>query len=140
MQIIIEDSKDKEDICKIFAIEEIVSEHDITLSCDDVQEILSCSGKKHLYIKESINKDSAFNAISQVFKDAKFSNQSVSKIENILISFHLHPSYPLMNLAAALDVIEIQVSEDATIIYGTKTDSSLDETYIKAIILLTTKK
>jgi cell division protein FtsZ len=49
----------------------------------------------------------------------------------------MHPDFPMMELAEAMDVVHESAHDDAEVIWGTSTDASLAENYVKITIVAT---
>ncbi|QOP45882.1 hypothetical protein [Sulfurimonas paralvinellae] len=60
----------------------------------------------------------------------------IDKIAGVLIHFVVHPDLPIMQIAEAMEIIHENAHYEADIIWGTTTDESVGENYVKATILL----
>jgi cell division protein FtsZ len=55
----------------------------------------------------------------------------------VLVHFDMHPDFPLMELAEAMEVVHESAHEEAEVIWGTSTDETLAENYVKITIVAT---
>jgi len=55
----------------------------------------------------------------------------------VLVHFHMHPDFPLLEMNEAMQVIEESADEDADIIFGTTTDETLSMDYIRVTLVAT---
>ena len=129
------------------AVEEVINgimgliiakgENDINLDFADIQAIMSHKGMALMGIGKSEGEDSANKAIKQAMEYASLENKSLCKVSGILIQFNVHPDFPIMEIAEAMEIIHEDAHDDADILFGTTTDKSLTKEYVKVTMILT---
>jgi cell division protein FtsZ len=62
---------------------------------------------------------------------------SINGAMGVLVHFKMHPDFPMMELAEAMDVVHDSAHEEAEVIWGTSTDASVPEDFIKITIVAT---
>ena len=112
-------------------------ENDINLDFVDVKNILSHDGVAFSGIGEYQGKNSATEAIKLAMKDSSLDYDLMYKISGILIHFLIHPNSPIMQIAEAMEIINENAHYEADIIWGTTTDESVGEKYVKVTVLFT---
>jgi len=55
----------------------------------------------------------------------------------VLVHFHMHPNFPMIETSEAMVVVQESAHEDADVIFGTSTDDTLPENYVKITIIAT---
>jgi len=55
----------------------------------------------------------------------------------VLVHFDIHPDYPIMEIGEAMSIIEESADEDASVIFGTTTNPSMDIDEVKITIVAT---
>ncbi len=111
--------------------------NDITLDFVDLQTIMSHKGMALMGVGECEGKNSANEAIKQSIEYALQDDILLNEVRGILIHFHIHPDFPIMEIAEAMEIIHDGVHDDADIIWGTTTNETVNIEYIKATMLLT---
>jgi len=112
-------------------------EYDITLNFVDFQKIMSYGGAAFAGIGEHEGENSATEAIKLAMKDSALDDDLMCKISGILIHFTIHPDLPIIEIAKAMERIDENAHYEADVIWGTTTDKSVSEKYVKATILFT---
>jgi len=109
--------------------------NDINLDFDDLKVIIEYGGVAFVGSGEAYGKDSATAALKLAIKDSSLEFSLIDKVAGFLIHFVMHPDFPLMQIAEAMELINENANYEADIIWGTTTDKTLDENYVKATIL-----
>ena len=55
----------------------------------------------------------------------------------VLVHFHIHPDYPILQISEAMETIEDHAHEDANVIFGTTTNSNMSVDEVKITIVAT---
>ena len=55
----------------------------------------------------------------------------------VLVHFNMHPNFSMIEISEAMNVVRESAHEDADVIFGTSTDHTLAEDYIKITIVAT---
>jgi len=105
-------------------------ENEINIDIADIDMLIN--GKDKIFVGLSKNGNSITNSINSV----KDFNQPLTDARSVLVHFTLHPNYPIMEVYEAMQSINDSVHEDADVLFGTTSDSSLDEDYIEVSLLL----
>jgi len=106
------------------------NENDINIDIADIDILIN--GKEKIFVGLSKNENSITNSINSV----KDFNQPLTDAKSVLVHFTLHPNYPIMEVYEAMQSINDSVHKDADVLFGTTSDSSLDEDYIEVSLLL----
>ena len=59
----------------------------------------------------------------------------MDKASGILIHLEMHPDFPVMDIADAMEIINENAHENADIIWGTSTFESVGEDYVRVSVL-----
>ena len=110
-------------------------DNDINLDFDDVKVIMNHGGIAFVGSGEAEGENSAKKALNLAIKDAGLEFSRMDKTSGILVYLEMHPDFPIMDIAEAMEIINVNAHYEADIIWGTSTDKILDENYVKATIL-----
>ncbi len=61
----------------------------------------------------------------------------INKVAGFLVHFTIHPDMSMLELADAMEILYENSDSESDIFWGTTTNKSLNQNYIKVIILLT---
>lgn len=112
-------------------------ENDINLEFYDLKTVMSHRGMALLSVGEGEGINSANEAIKQAIEAPLLEDVSLNEATGILIYFTVHPDFPIIEIAEAIEMIHEDAHYDADIIWGTRTDNSLNEDYVKVTMILT---
>jgi len=112
-------------------------DNDINLDFDDLKAIMEHGGVAFVGSGEAYSKDSMTEALTLAIQDSSLEFNLIDKVAGFLMHFVIHPDFPIMNIADAMELINENANYEADIIWGTTTDKTLDENYVKATILFT---
>jgi cell division protein FtsZ len=62
---------------------------------------------------------------------------SINGAMGVLVHFNMHPNFPMMELAEAMEVVHESAHDEAEVIWGTSTDENIAENYVKITIVAT---
>ncbi len=110
-------------------------DNDINLDFEDLKVIMEHGGVAFVGTGEFDDKNSATEAIKLSIEDSSLDYALIDKIAGMLIHFVVHPDLPIMQIAEAMEIIHENAHYEADIIWGTTTDKSVSENYVKATIL-----
>jgi cell division protein FtsZ len=109
--------------------------NDIHIDIDDIKTIVQ-NGDRYMVLEKKLKTDDAsLKAIKNSLKSLPFKN-----IAGVLVNFELNSNFDIGYIKIFMNIIEEVANEDADIIFGTTTNTSLDEKYLNATILLTGSK
>lgn len=112
-------------------------ENDINLDFADLQVLMSNKGMALMGIGEYEGENAAYEAIKIAFEFPLFDNMSINGVMGVLVHFNVNPNFPMIEISEAMEVVHESVHEDAEIIFGTSTDESLSENYVKITLIAT---
>jgi cell division protein FtsZ len=112
-------------------------DNDINLDFADLRTVMSYKGMALMGVGEHEGENAAYEAIKAAIESPLLDNMSINGAMGVLVHFKMHPNFPMMELAEAMDVVHESAHEEAEVIWGTSTDASLPENYIKITIVAT---
>ena len=109
--------------------------NDINLDFADVKTVMSHRGLALMGSGNSTGSNAAYDAAKAAIDSPLLDNISINGAKGILVHFHIHPDYPLLQISEAMNVIEDHADEDASVIFGTTTnpDFEIDEVRITIV-------
>jgi len=112
-------------------------ENDINLDFADLRTVMSYRGLALMGMGQAQGEKSAYEAIKDAIESPLLDDISIQGAMGILVHFNLHPNYPLAEVYSAMEIVRDSADNDATIIMGTTTDSSLPEDFVKITLIAT---
>ena len=112
-------------------------DNDINLDFADLQTVMSHKGMALMGVGEHEGDNAAYEAIKAAIESPLLDNMSINGAMGVLVHFNMHPDFPMMELAEAMDVVHDSAHEEAEVIWGTSTDDTLDANYVKITIVAT---
>ena len=112
-------------------------ENDINLDFADLQTVMSHKGMALMGVGEHQGENAAYEAIKAAIESPLLDNMSINGAMGVLVHFKMHPSFSMIELADAMEVVHDSAHDDAEVIWGTSTDESIPEDYIKITIVAT---
>jgi len=111
--------------------------NDINLDFADVKTVMSHRGLALMGVGESQGNSAAYDAAKTAIESPLLDNLSIDGAMGILVHFHIHPDYPLTEIAEAMDIVEENADEEASIIFGTTTSEDIPLDEVKLTIIAT---
>jgi cell division protein FtsZ len=111
--------------------------HDINVDFADVRTVMSHKGMAILGVGEAEGEDAAVEAVKNAIESPLLDNMSINGAMGVLVHFHIHPNFPLIQIQQAMDIIYDSVDENADVIFGTTTNESFAENEVKITIVAT---
>ncbi len=111
--------------------------NDINLDFADVKTVMSHRGLALMGVGESQGNSAAYDAAKTAIESPLLDNLSIDGAMGILVHFHIHPDYPLVEISEAMDIVEENADEDANIIFGTTTSENIPLDEVKLTIIAT---
>jgi cell division protein FtsZ len=111
--------------------------NDINVDFADVQTIMSHKGMAILGVGEADGEDSAIEAVKNAIESPLLDNMSINGAMGVLVHFHMHPDFPLVQVQNAMDIIYDSAHEEADVIFGTTTNDKYSENEVKITIVAT---
>jgi cell division protein FtsZ len=112
-------------------------ENDINLDFADLKTVMSHQGMALMGVGEHEGENAAYEAIKAAIESPLLDNMSINGAMGVLVHFKVHPNFPIMEISEAMDVVHESAHEEAEVIFGTSTDDSLSEEYVKITIVAT---
>ena len=112
-------------------------ENDINLDFADLQTVMSHKGMALMGVGEHEGENAAYEAIKAAIESPLLDNMSINGAMGVLVHFSMHPDFPMMELAEAMEVVHDSAHDDAEVIWGTSTSDEIAENYIKITIVAT---
>lgn len=112
-------------------------DNDINLDFADLQTVMSHRGMALMGVGEFEGENAAYEAIKAAIESPLLDNMSINGAMGVLVHFNMHPDFPMMELATSMEVVHESAHEDAEVIFGTSTDASLPESFIRITLIAT---
>lgn len=112
-------------------------DNDINLDFADLQTVMSHKGMALMGVGEHQGENAAYEAIKAAIESPLLDNMSINGAMGVLVHFSMHPDFPMLELADAMEVVHESAHDDAEVIWGTSTDATLPEDYVKITIVAT---
>jgi cell division protein FtsZ len=112
-------------------------ENDINLDYADLRTVMSHRGLALMGMGEAEGEKSAYEAVKSAIESPLLDDISINGAMGVLVHFSIHPNYPLVEMNDAMEIIREAADPDATIIFGTNTEGSLPETFVKITLIAT---
>ncbi len=112
-------------------------DNDINLDFADLQTVMSHKGMALMGVGEHEGENAAYEAIKAAIESPLLDNMSINGAMGVLVHFKMHPSFSMIELADAMEVVHDSAHDEAEVIWGTSTDESIPENYIKITIVAT---
>ena len=112
-------------------------ENDINLDFADVNTVMSHRGLALMGVGEASGDSAAYEAIKNAIESPLLDNMDIKGAMGVLVHFHIHPDYPLVEIHEAMSLIEDNADEEAHVIFGTTTNESFAPDEVKITIVAT---
>ena len=112
-------------------------DNDINLDFADLQTVMNHKGMALMGVGEHEGENAAYEAIKAAIESPLLDNMSINGALGVLVHFNMHPDFPIMEIYDAMNVVTESADDDADIIFGTSTDTTLSENYVKITIVAT---
>jgi cell division protein FtsZ len=110
-------------------------DNDINLDFDDLKVIMEHGGAAFVGTGEFEDENAVTQAIRLAIKNSSLNYDLIDKAAGMLIHLVIHPDLPMMEIAEAMNILYENAHYEADVIWGTTTDKSVSENYVKATIL-----
>jgi len=111
--------------------------NDINLDFADVKTVMSHRGLALMGSGKSIGANAAYDAAKAAIDSPLLDNLSIKGAKGVLVHFHINPEYPILQISEAMEIIEEHADEEAYVIFGTTTDTSIDIDEVTITIIAT---
>jgi cell division protein FtsZ len=111
--------------------------NDINLDFADVRTVMGHRGLALMGAGKSTGANAAYDAAKTALESPLLDNISINGAMGVLVHFHIHPDYPILQISEAMDIIEEHADEDASVIFGTTTSADLEPDEVSITIVAT---
>jgi len=111
--------------------------NDINLDFADVKTVMSHRGLALMGSGSSQGSSAAYDAAKAAIDSPLLDNISINGAKGVLVHFHIHPDYPILQISDAMDIIEEHADEDASVIFGTTTSEEIEIDEVRITIVAT---
>ncbi|NKQ41938.1 MAG: cell division protein FtsZ [Sulfurovum sp.] len=111
--------------------------NDINLDFADVKTVMTHRGLALMGSGKSEGANAAYDAAKAAIDSPLLDNISINGAMGVLVHFHIHPDYPILQISEAMETIEDHAHEDASVIFGTTTNSNMAIDEVKITIVAT---
>ncbi len=112
-------------------------DNDINLDFADLQTVMSHKGMALMGVGEHTGDNAAYEAIKAAIESPLLDNLSINGAMGVLVHFSVHPEFSLFDMSEAMNVVNESAHDEADVIWGTSTDATLAENYVKITIVAT---
>ena len=112
-------------------------DNDINLDFADVKTVMSYRGLALMGTGYSSGNNAAYDAAKAAIESPLLDNISIDGAMGVLVHFDIHPDYPIMEISEAMNIIEDSADGEASVIFGTTTNASLEVDEVKITIIAT---
>jgi len=112
-------------------------DNDINLDFADLETVMSHRGMALMGVGEHQGENAAYEAIKAAIESPLLDNMSINGAMGVLVHFNMHPDFPMMELAEAMDVVHESADVEAEVIFGTSTDANFPVDYVRITLVAT---
>jgi cell division protein FtsZ len=112
-------------------------DNDINLDFADVKTVMGHRGLALMGAGYSTGTNAAYDAAKAAIESPLLDNISIDGAMGVLVHFDIHPDYPIMEIGEAMNIIEESADEDASVIFGTTTNTNMDIDEVRITIVAT---
>ena len=112
-------------------------DNDINLDFADLQTVMNHKGMALMGVGEHEGDNAAYEAIKAAIESPLLDSMSINGALGVLVHFNMHPDFPIMEIYDAMNVVNESADDEADIIFGTSTDETLPQNYVKITIVAT---
>lgn len=111
-------------------------DNDINLDIEDLKTVMCHHGLALMGVGEYTGENTAHIAMHNAINSVNNAN-FIKNASGVLVHFTMHPEFPYMEIASAMDVIHDSVDESVDVIFGTTTDDNLPIDFIRVTLVVT---
>jgi len=111
--------------------------NDINLDFADLRTVMNHKGMALMGVGEHQGENAAYEAIKAAIESPLLDNMSINGAMGILVHFKVHPDFPFTDMTEAMIIVQESADEEADVIWGTTTDETLPNDYVKITIVAT---
>ena len=107
------------------------AETNIMIDVKDIQEAVKNASVADTQVAQASGNDAILEVMQRVVSEM----DSLENIASLFVRFDIHPDVSFMELAGGMEILENKLNENATIVFGTACDESLDKEYVRVSML-----
>ncbi|MDH4944209.1 cell division protein FtsZ [Sulfurimonas sp. C5] len=112
-------------------------DNDINLDFADLQTVMSHQGMALMGVGEHEGENAAYEAIKAAIESPLLDNMSINGAMGVLVHFKIHPDFSFIDMSEAMEIVHESAHDEADVIWGTSTDATLPENYVRITIVAT---
>ncbi len=112
-------------------------ENDINLDFADLKTVMNHRGMALMGMGEHQGENAAYEAIKAAIESPLLDNMSINGAMGVLVHFHMHPEFPMMEMSEAMEIVHESADGDADVIFGTTTDEAMPIDAIRITLVAT---
>lgn len=112
-------------------------DNDINLDFADLQTVMSHKGVALMGVGEHEGENAAYEAIKAAIESPLLDNMSINGAMGVLVHFKIHPDFSFIDMSEAMEIVHESAHDEADVIWGTSTDATLPENYVRITIVAT---
>jgi cell division protein FtsZ len=112
-------------------------ENDINLDFADLKTVMNHRGMALMGMGEYQGENAAYEAIKSAIESPLLDNMSINGAMGVLVHFHMHPEFPMMEMTEAMEIVHESADSDADVIFGTTTDENMPIDAIRITLVAT---
>ncbi|MDQ7060080.1 MAG: hypothetical protein Q9M43_02725 [Sulfurimonas sp.] len=112
-------------------------ENDINLDLADLKIIMGHKAKFRIGMGTDVGNNSAYEAVQFALSSLSIESTSIGSVNGVLVHFYINSSFPIMDIADSMDLVNESVNSEIPVLFGTTTEKNLPTDYVKVIIILT---
>ena len=111
--------------------------NDINLDFADLQTVMCHRGMALMGVGEHQGENAAYEAIKAAIESPLLDNMSINGAMGVLVHFHMHPDFPMMEMNDAMTIVHESADDDADVIFGTTTDENMPLDAVRITLVAT---
>ena len=112
-------------------------DNDINLDFADLQTVMCHRGMALMGVGEHQGENAAYEAIKTAIESPLLDNMSINGAMGVLIHFHMHPDFPMMEMMDAMEIVHESADSEADVIFGTTTNENMPLDAIRITLVAT---
>jgi len=112
-------------------------ENDINLDFADLKTVMNHRGMALMGMGEHQGDNAAYEAIKAAIESPLLDNMSINGAMGVLVHFHMHPEFPMMEMTEAMEIVHESADSEADVIFGTTTDEEMPIDMIRITLVAT---
>ena len=112
-------------------------DNDINLDFADLQTVMCHRGMALMGVGEHQGENAAYEAIKAAIESPLLDNMSINGAMGVLVHFHMHPDFPMMDMNDAMVIVHESADDEADVIFGTTTDENMPLDAVRITLVAT---